>query len=67
MTIPDATKVMRGYSRCPDLYPPAVAHSELGSLGDCDDQFSMVLMNRCSSCKLALDADYAIHNRVPPY
>jgi hypothetical protein len=37
------------------------------SLGDCDDQFSMELMNQLQFPKLALDADYAIHNRVPPY
>lgn len=61
VTIPDTTKVLRDYSRYPDFYP-AVVHSELGSRGDGDDQFSMVLMNQLQFRKLALDADYAIHH-----
>jgi hypothetical protein len=61
VTIPDALKVLRDYSRYPDYYPPSVVHAEAGPLGDSDDQLSMVLLKQLEFRKLALDADYSIH------
>jgi len=61
VTIPDALKVLRDYSRYTDFYPPAVVQSTPDSVGDSTDQFSMVLMKRLQFRKVALDADYAIH------
>jgi hypothetical protein len=61
VTIPDALKVLRDYSRYTDFYPPAVVQSTPDSVGDSNDQFSMVLMKRLQFRKVAMDADYTIH------
>lgn len=61
VTIPDALKVLRDYSHYSDFYPSAVVQSAPDSVGDSNDQFSMVLMRRLQFRKVAMDADYAIH------
>jgi len=62
VTIAEALRVLRDYSRYPDYFPPSVVHVETDSLGDSDDQFSMVLMKQLQFRKLVLDADYWSHH-----
>ena len=63
VSIPDVVKVVRDYTRYTDLYQPDVAESRILSLGDlaggdARDRFSMILINKAGSFKIAVEADY---------
>jgi hypothetical protein len=62
-SIHDVLHVVRDYGRYKDLYEPDVAESKTIAAGDmssagANDRFSMVLINKSLSLKIALDAEY---------
>jgi hypothetical protein len=54
----DVLSVVRDYDRYEEFYPPNVVYSRVLAKGGREDRFSMVLMNRSSFLKTALDSDY---------
>src|SRR5438270_4893043 len=55
----DVLSVVRDYDRYKDYYHPTVIDSKRLHQSGCEDQFSMVLMNKALFLKTALDSDYA--------
>jgi hypothetical protein len=58
VTLPDVLLVIRDYERYKQIYTPAVIDSETINVGESEDQFSMVLMNRSLIAKTALDGQF---------
>ena len=57
--------VLRDYDHYQVFYQPNVIRSRALSVGDLEDRFSMMLMNKSLFSKLALDSDYqSSYNRV---
>jgi hypothetical protein len=58
VTISGVLPVLRDYDHYQVFYQPNVILSRALSLGDLEDRFSMMLMNKSFFSKLALDSDY---------
>jgi len=58
VTLHDVLPVVRDYERYKQIYTPAVIDSRTVDMGESEDQFSMVLMNRSLSAKTALDGQF---------
>lgn len=54
----DVMRVVRDYDRYQAIYHPNVAGSKPIETGECEDRFSMVIMNKSFFAKSALDSDY---------
>ena len=65
VTISNVLLVLRDYDHYQVFYHPNVISSRALSLGDIEDRFSMMLMNKSLFSKLALDSEYqSSYNRV---
>jgi hypothetical protein len=58
VTLAEVLPVVRDYAHYKDFYRPNVMDSKAIALGDLEDRFSMLLMNRSVFSKTALDSDY---------
>lgn len=58
VTLPNVLLVIRDYDRYKQIYTPAVIDSVAIDVGESEDQFSMVLMNRSLIAKTALDGQF---------
>ncbi|HTB14815.1 MAG TPA: hypothetical protein VK752_24755 [Bryobacteraceae bacterium] len=57
-SIADVMRVVRDYGRYPAIYHPNVVGSKPIEMGESEDRFSMVIMNKSFFAKSALDSDY---------
>jgi hypothetical protein len=56
--LPDVLLLIRDYDRYKQIYSPVVIDSEAIDVGESEDQFSLVLMNRSLIAKTALDGQF---------
>jgi hypothetical protein len=57
-SIGDVMRVVRDYHRYPEFYHPNVVGSKPIEVGESEDRFSVVIMNKSFFAKNALDSDY---------
>jgi hypothetical protein len=57
-SISDVMRVVRDYDRYQAIYHPNVVGSKPIEMGECEDRFSIVIMNKSFFAKSALDSDY---------
>jgi hypothetical protein len=58
VTLPDVLRVVRDYGRYKNVYQPSVLDSKTTAIGENEDRFSLLLMNKSVIAKTALDSDY---------